>query len=180
MPNLESVRFRLGRFRPSFLPALLIVALAVTGIVTFHAYKASKEHREALESVLSAYMSFAAQRVQEATQQGIQSCAEWLLVPAIRAPKLSLDNVRREGCLVMDGIAFELDLASRRVTTPAELKSDIARWMLDTLPRHPTFEGEGERAIGTIVRASRRPEIVFYILESKDGIPVRAMGIVSH
>jgi signal transduction histidine kinase len=181
LPNLESVRFQLGRFRPSFLPALLTVALAVTGVVTFHAYKASKEHREALESVLSAYMSFAAQRVQEATQQGIQSCAEWLLVPAIKKPELKLDNVLRDGCLVASGgIAFELDLTGRKVTTPAGLNTDLARWLLDTLPRHPTFEGEGERAIGSILRATRRPEIVFYILETRDSVPVRAMGIVSH
>jgi signal transduction histidine kinase len=180
LPNLESVRFQLGRIRPSFLPALLIVALAVTGIVTFHAYKASKEHREALEGVLSAYMSFAAQRVQEATQQGMFSCAEYLLNPALKAAEPTRQQINLDACNVATGATFEMDLEHGKVIGATTLQDDVARWLLDTLPRHPTIEAENERSVGTLIRIAGRPEIVFYLLLSEDNRPVKAVGVVSH
>ena len=180
MPKPNSVRFQLGRFRPSFLPALLSVALGVTGVVTFHAYKASKEHREALESVLSAYMSFAAQRVQEATQQGFASCAEYLLNPVMKAEVPKREQLLFDACLTADAASFELDLANRKVISENRLPAEMAAWLMDTLPRHPVFEGRADRQIGTLIRSVNTPQVVFYVLQVDGGKPVKAIGMVSH
>ena len=91
----------LGRFKSSFLPALLIVALGVTGVVTYQAYRASREHRAVVESVLAAYVSFVADRVQEATQMGMFSCADYWLHPAKNDPA-ALKAIRDEDCGARD------------------------------------------------------------------------------
>jgi hypothetical protein len=64
-------RFNTGRLRSSFLPALLVVALGVTGVVTFHGYTASQKYRAAFETMLAAYVSNVGDDLQAATQAGI-------------------------------------------------------------------------------------------------------------
>ena len=173
-------RLKSGRFSSSFLPALLVVALGVTGTVTYHAYKASREHRAVVESVLNAYVSFVAENMQESTQLGVVSCAEvWLYPVMVGNADTPMDRIRTDGaCGVQDGGRFDIDLT--RHTADSRLPASMVSWLLDTIPHHPTVEYFEHWRIGALTHAiDGRSELISYALRMDGDRPVRAIGFVA-
>ena len=129
MPQPKFDRFDIGRFRSSFLPALLVVALGVTGVVTFQAYKASQEHRAVVESVLNAYVSFVAQEIQQSNEMGLVSCAAIWLYPAMEKNEAAeISHLRVDGsCEEQDGGRFDFDLISGQTRTDRVPPTSILR-----------------------------------------------------
>jgi signal transduction histidine kinase len=180
LPQLSFDRISLGRFRPSFLPALLIVALAVTGTVTLHAYRASKEHRAVVERVLAAYVSFAAQRVQHVTQDGVFSCAEYWLIGVIKSDEPSRTQVRLDACRAASSATFELDLRQQKVISADGIGAELVSWLLDTIPAHPANEVAPNRLLATLVTpTSGKVQLASYIVQLQDRKPVKAIGLIS-
>ena len=52
-----------GRFRSSFMVLLLVVALLLTGVLAFQAYRAEEYHQETAGSILQDYAELAAEEL---------------------------------------------------------------------------------------------------------------------
>ncbi|HEY0670928.1 MAG TPA: HAMP domain-containing sensor histidine kinase [Longimicrobiales bacterium] len=180
MPQAKS-QLSLGRLRSSFLPALLVVALGVTGLVTFQAYQASREHRAVVERVLAAYVSFVADRVQEATQMGMYSCGEYWLYPAITNPDAAMQSIRTDdSCGASDGGRFDLNLHDRQVSAASLTDQRLLHWLLDTIPQNPEHARDPEWHIGFLItEIDGARELVSYAVSKRDGEDVRAVGFVA-
>ena len=173
-------RLTYGRFSSSFLPALLVVALGVTGTVTYHAYKASREHREVVERVLAAYVSFVAEKMQESTQLGVVSCAEvWLYPVMLGKTGASMNQIRADGsCGARDGGRFDIDLT--KGTAASRLPQPIVGWLLDTIPKHPAVDYLEHWRIGSLTyTVDGKPELISYALRVDRDRPVRAIGFIA-
>ena len=173
-------RLKSGRFRSSFLPGLLVVALGVTGVVTYYAYNASRQHREVVERVLTAYVSFVAENMQNSLQLGTFTCAEWWLYPAMLGTTAAdMTQIRVDGkCGVRDGGRFDIDLTKH--TIAATLPAPLQQWLLDTIPKHPTVDYLKHWRIGMLTYpVDGRPELISYALRIEDGRPLRAIGLVA-
>lgn len=181
MPQLKFEWLQLGRFRSSFLPALLVVALGVTGVVTLHGYKASERYRKVAESVLSVYVSIVASNAQQATQLALYSCAELWLHPVMRPTGANLAAIRTDrSCGESDGGRFDLNLEDRSVSASTIDNRDLLTWLLDTIPRHPENPRVPNWEIGTLVKEiNGRNELISYAVEKRDGRDVRAVGLVA-
>jgi signal transduction histidine kinase len=179
LPQPKHDRFHFRRFRSAFLPALLIIALAVTGIVTYHAYQASRQHRAAVERVLAAYVAFVADHVQIATQLGLFSCGEAMLYPVMRGG--GMEDVRIEGlCGESDGGRFEFDLRNGAVTATGNFDSATLRWLLDTIPAAVEQQRSPSWHIGTLVTdIAGNPELVSYAVRKEGNRDVRAVGVLA-
>jgi signal transduction histidine kinase len=173
-------RLNLGRFRSSFLPALLVVALGVTGIVSYQAYKASREHRTVVESVLAAYVSFVARDVQLSTRMSLVNCAEiWLYPMMLGKAAAEMSEIRSDQCGAADGGRFEIDLANGEVRTD-RVSQQLVAWLRDTIPEHPTVEYLRHWQIGLITApVGDRVELISYGLRLENGVARRAIGIVA-
>jgi signal transduction histidine kinase len=181
LPKFLLDRFHIGRFRSSFLPALLVIALGVTGVVSLHGYRASQEHREVVESVLGAYVSFVAKNAQDATEMAIFSCAEIWLHPVGRPGQDAIGFIRTTGeCGEVDGGRFDLDLTKRSVNAATLADQPIMSWLLDTIPGNPEHPRVPGWEIGTLIRpVGGAHELISYAVQKKDGKDVRAIGVVA-
>lgn len=181
MPQPILDRLNLGRLKTSFLPALLVVALGVTGIVTFRGYTAAREYRAAFETILAAYVSNVADDLQEAIQLGINNCTEIWLYPVMdgkQAADMSL--IRADGsCGERDAGRFEIDL--KEITAETQnLSPALTTWLLDTVPRHPTVAYLDHWRIGTLARElNGSTALVSYAVRIENRQPVRAIGFVA-
>ncbi|HEX6064049.1 MAG TPA: HAMP domain-containing sensor histidine kinase, partial [Longimicrobiales bacterium] len=178
-PKLD--RFNFGRFRSSFLPALLVVALGVTGVVTYQAYEATREHRAVAESVLAAYVSFVARDVQQSARGALLNCAEiWLYPVMLEKSRASMSQIRHDGsCGETDGGRFEIDLQTGQTQTD-RLPPQIVAWLRDTIPQHPAVEYLNNWRIGLITASIEgRNELIAYAERRADGKPVSVIGTVA-
>ena len=181
MPQPKFDRFHLDRLRSSFLPALLIVALAVTATVTWHAYRASREHRAVVERVMTAYVSFVAQRVQEATQQAINSCAEYWLYPVRTSAEPAPSQIQiGDGCGATDGGRFQIELNSKRAVSYTGVDQRLISWLADTLQSHPATPVADEWQIGSIIAViDNQSQLISYAAKLQNGKVVTAIGLVA-
>jgi signal transduction histidine kinase len=164
------------------LPTLLVIALGVTGIVTFHAYQASREHRAVVERVLAAYVSFVADRVQESTQMALNSCAEYWLYPVMAQPGQDrASSIRVDGsCGVSDGGRFELDLVNRRIITNEGVNDNLVKWLFATIPSTAEIEFRPGWYIGMLTASVRsRPELITYALFKDGDKQIKSIGFVA-
>ena len=60
-----------GRFRSSFMVLLLVVALLLTGVLAFQAYRAEEYHQETAGSVLQDYAELAAEELSSRVVQQV-------------------------------------------------------------------------------------------------------------
>ncbi len=174
-------RFHLGRFRSYFLPALLVVALGVTGIVTYHAHQASREYRSAFERVLAAYVSNVAEDVQESTQMSMWDCGMGWLYPMMLAKQAAdMTEIRPNGpCTARDGGRFDINLVEGTAQTQS-MQKDVVGWLLDTIPKHPTIQHLEHWRIGALVRSiNGNPELISYAVRVDDGREMRAIGFIA-
>ena len=180
MPHPKLDRFNFGRLRSSFLPALLVVALGVTGVVTYQAYKASRAHRAVAESVLAAYVSFVADHVQLAAQGGLYNCAEIWLYPMMEEKHdANMSQIRPEECGVQDGGRFDIDLV-RNTATGDRIPEPMLAWLQDTVPRNPTIQYLKHWHFGFITASiGGRDELISYAVRVEGHRPVRAIGLIA-
>lgn len=78
MPQPNAILARLGRYRSTLLGALLVVALAVTGVVTLQAYRASRNYKAIVERVLHDYVATAAYQYQQDVSTAMNGCVNAL------------------------------------------------------------------------------------------------------
>ena len=177
-PKLD--RFNFGRFRSSFLPALLVVALGVTGVVTYQAYKASREHRTVAESVLAAWVSFVAEHVQLAAQLGLNNCAEiWFYPMMEKKSDARMSHIRPEECGVKDGGRFDIDLV-RKTAKGDRIPEPMLAWLRDTVPQNPTVPYLKRWHFGFITASIEgRDELISYAVRLERQRPVRAIGFIA-
>ncbi len=181
MPQSKD-RFNLGRLKSSFLPALLVVALGVTGIVTFYAYQASREHRAVVERVLAAYVSFVAERVQESTEMGLYSCSELWLYPVMsKRGDGSAATIRADGsCGERDGGRFELDLQAKRTIASQGIDQALLEWLIQTIPANTEIERVPGWHIGMLTTTiDSRPELISYVVYKEADKEIKAVGFVA-
>ncbi len=180
MPQTKS-RSSAGRFRSSFLPALLVIALGVTGVVTLQAYRASRHHRAVVEQVLAQYVSFVAHNVKGATQAALFSCAEFWLLPALTEVDNAMSELRTdEACGSRDGGRFDLDLRAGRVNNYSGIDADQISWLLDTIPANVEEQRDEFWHIGLIVTPiNGRAELVSYAVKKAGRVEQRAIGFIA-
>jgi signal transduction histidine kinase len=174
-------RLQLGRFRSYFLPALLVVALGVTGFVTHRAYKASLAYRTAVESVLAAYVSNVAEDLRQSTQMSMWDCElVWLYPMMLGKNAADMSLIRPEGtCNAGDGGRFDIDLMHGTARTDG-VPAPIVSWLLDTIPAHPTVEHLKHWRIGMLTRPiNGKSELISYAVRVEDGREVRAIGFIA-
>ena len=78
MPQSNAFLARVSRFRSTLLGALLVIALAVTGIVTLQAYRASKNYKAMVERVLNTYVATAAYEYRGNVSTAMTSCVAYM------------------------------------------------------------------------------------------------------
>ena len=180
MPQPKIDRFNLGRFRSSFLPALLVVALGVTGVVTYQAYEASRKHRAVAESVLAAWVSFVAEHVQLSAQGGLYNCAEiWLYAMMEEKSNANMSQIRVERCGVQDGGRFDIDLVHNKVVGD-RIPKPMLKWLQDTVPQNPTVPYLKRWHFGFITASiGNRDELISYAVRLEGQRPVRAIGFIA-
>jgi signal transduction histidine kinase len=167
----------LGR---SLLPALLVVALGVTGVVSMHGYKASRDHRAAFEKILAAYVSFMGERAQLATEGAIDSCGGYWLGPVIWQDGGVNDIRLDQTCGEKAPGRFELDLAASKVVHADGAARELAPSLLKAIPQNPDIEQRPGWSLGTLTTTiDGRSELVSYVIKRVDNQNVRAVGIVA-
>jgi signal transduction histidine kinase len=179
-PKLDG--YQPGRFRSAALPMLLVIALGVTGIVTYHAYQASREHRAVVERVLAAYVSFVTERVQESTQSALYSCAEMWLHPVMtQRGNDRTSGIRVDGsCGARDGGRFELDLQNHRTIASEGMDQRMLSWLLATIPRTEEIERMPGWHIGMLTTTvGSRPELIPYAVYKQGAKEIKAVGFVA-
>jgi signal transduction histidine kinase len=165
LPKLQIDRFDIGRFRSSFLPALLVVALGVTGVVSLRGYRTAQVLRATLESTLEAYVSFVAEHAQKSTELAIMSCAEFWLAP-VMTPDGGPDDIHlHRQCGEEDGGRFELDITHGSIISATGLAAAHAQFLLETIPDAPRIEPRSGWHMGTLTTViDGRSEIVPYVV----------------
>ena len=180
---LKLDRLNIGRFRSFFLPALLVVALGVTGVVTLHAYKASEKYRAAFEDLLAASVSWVTKSAQTSAEMALYSCVEYWLYP-VMTPKGTgnVDGIRADqSCKEQKGHEFEIDLQNQRAVVARGASKDLVPYLLKSIPSNPEIiERVPNWHLGTLMTSVRgRPELISYAVEKRDGKEVRAIGLVA-
>jgi signal transduction histidine kinase len=163
------------------MPALLLVALGVTGIVTLQAYKASRQHRAVAEQVLNGYVSFVAQNLKTSVQESLYTCAEFWLYPALSNEADAMDKLRTDdACRSADGGRFDLDLRASRVHASRALSEPQLAWLLDTIPGNVEEQYSRQWHIGALIATvNGRSELISYALHKDGGVESRAVGFVA-
>jgi signal transduction histidine kinase len=182
LPQLKLDRFQIGRFRSSFLPALLVIALGVTGVVTVRGYRASQRYRAMTESVLSTYVSFVADNAKNVTEMALFSCGEYWMHPVMRSADPSIAAIRSnvQDCGDRDGGRFDLDLTQGSVAQTSVADKQMLAWLLDTIPANPELNRIPGWELGTLVtNIEGRNELVSYAVQKRGGKDVRAIGFIA-
>jgi signal transduction histidine kinase len=99
----------------------------------------------------------------------------------MRKKKLAdMSQIRSDGsCGERDAGRFDIDLVAMKVEA-TELSPAITRWLLDTIPNHPTAGYLEHWKIGTLARdLDGGPVLISYAVRIEDDRPVRAIGFVA-
>lgn len=137
-----------GRFRSSFMVLLLVVALLLTGVLAFQAYRAEEYHQETAGSILQDYAQLAAEElsarvVQQVDYYGATPLLSYL-GQAVRRPGAPLPTLadaaersRLSQPLALVTAFFSLDLArsagSDGLQVEGPLDPGVLGWIADTV-----------------------------------------------
>ena len=158
------------------------MALAVTGVVTYRAYEASRNYKNIVERVLNDYVAVAAYQLQQSTETAVNSC---LMAWMHDVTDPSLDGKITPGDLaVCDNKGkdrFDYDIASGVVHA---IDRPLAPSILAAIKHDaPQREGADFRygwQLGVLVpRGLAADEFVAYGLKKENGKAVRVVGFVA-
>ena len=142
---------RVARLTPSITAGLILFAVALTALLAYRAFEASRAQKETVERTLRDYAGFAAFQLKNATYGRIagqhrmasDAVLRFINVPGQPAPLSGVERVaeviemRRRQCHCLDTVSFyyRLTFADSSVkTTASELATSAnLRWILDTI-----------------------------------------------
>lgn len=182
MPHSTSFSVRTGRAGPWYLGALLMVALGVTGFVTYRAYMASRQEKAIVERVLREYVSFASYQLQQNTRMGLQSCLHDWLDPMLARRAGDPAHHDAKACGNTTDARFDIDFASGAVTTYGRnaMPRRVLAWLADTIPHHPTVPYVGDWRLAVLAGPDlNTDELIAYAVQLRGQQPVRAVGVVA-
>lgn len=169
-----------NRSRPTILIALLVVALALTGVLAYQALDAGRTHRAAAERALNDYASFAAWQLnQTASQEFLSAMISTFIVPLTRvdpdnpagwpspADFMAASLEPQMPAKYMEGVRFffRFDWRDSAMTVSGQAPSaQVLKWVRDTVSRSP---GRLET-----------PAIRLQAFGSADRSPAKKLGII--
>lgn len=183
MPLQTALFSLVSRIKSSFLGGLLVVALGVTGVVTYHAYRSSVEHKEIVQRVLHDYVTFAAFQLGGSTKTALYNCAkEWFQPVRDGLAPLSMAGVRPNACGAHETGRFEIDLnAARAPIAQGGITSAALAWVADTARTHPLIRYSNDVGFGFLeyAPADGPSNLIVYAAEMHDQRPTHIAGFIS-
>jgi signal transduction histidine kinase len=180
-----------GRFRSSFMVLLLVVALLLTGVLAFQAYRAEEYHQETAGSILQDYAELAVEELSaRVTQQLDYYGATPLLsylgqsVSEPRAPLPTLvdaaERSRLRQPLALVSAFFSIDLAGSDGTdglrVEGTLDPGMRDWVADTVLADLAATADEEWRFRTLFGPAGKGGLVVIYATVQDG--ERPMGVV--
>ncbi len=177
-----------GRFRSSFMVLLLVVALLLTGVLAFQAYRAEEYHQETAGSVLQDYAELAAEElssrvVQQVDYYGATPLLSYLAqsvggqLPTL-ADATERSRLRQPAALV--SAFFRIDLTGPDDTAGLQvegtLEPEARGWLVDTVLADVARTAEEEWRFRTLFGPVGNGGLVVFYAAVQDG--ERPMGVV--
>jgi signal transduction histidine kinase len=168
-----------GRIRSSFMGVLLVIALVVTGVVTYHAYQSSQRHRAIVDRVLHDYVTFASYQLSVSTKLALNSCAKDWFRPIFEGREVDLRDLPLKECANHPAVTFAIDL-ERHVahTRNGRLSQAKISWLEDTIARHPLVPVTRQQGLGVLTDPENGATIIFIAATNKLR-PSRVTGFVA-
>lgn len=184
MPLRSALFSIVGRIRSSFLGGLLVVALGVTGVVTYHAYSASKEYKAIVERVLNDYVTFASYQINNSTRITLYDCARAWFRPIIAGNEQpgAMAAIRSNECGSNASGRFELDLGKglTAAVTTGKLPDGALKWLQDTVPSHPRLPFDDYHSVGVLsYETPVGPELIVYVADLRGSVATHVVGFVA-
>ncbi len=172
-----------GRLRSFSLGALLLVALVVTGFVTWQAYQASRQEKAIVERVLREYVAFASYQLEQNIKTSAYNClGAWFNTVAADAPTGTIADVPLTACGNTGDARFAIDLATGTMQGygSGSVPPALPGWLQDTLPRHPALPFREPWKLGLLVHDKLPSDaVIVYAIRPDATGPGRALGFVS-
>ncbi|HUP90241.1 MAG TPA: HAMP domain-containing sensor histidine kinase [Longimicrobiales bacterium] len=178
MPQPTAILVRFGRYRSTMLGALLVVALAVTGVVTYQAYRASRNYKQIVERVLHDYVATATYQYSQNVSTAVDGCVK-ILFSDLTDPAIGkISNTNLLQCGNQNSDYFEYDFARNEITrsssNSAELIDAIKRAAIRPDLAHTRYQWYSG------VSLTPTSELVAFIVKRDgQGQAVRLAGVVT-
>ncbi len=184
-----------GRFRSPFMVLLLVVALLLTGVLAFQAYRAEEYHQETAGSILQDYAELAAEELSARVGQQVDYYGATPLLSylgqAVRRPGTPLPTLadaaersRLSQPLALVSAFFSIDLAGSdgtdglRVEGP--LDPEVRGWVADTVLTDLAATADEEWRFHTLFGPPGKGDlVVFYATVQAGERPMGVVGFVS-
>ena len=180
-----------GRFRSSFMVLLLVVALLLTGVLAFQAYRAEEYHQETAGSILQDYAELAVEELSARVMQQLDYYGATPLLSYLgqsvsepRAPLPTLadaaERSRLRQPLALVSAFFSIDLAGSDETDGLRVEGTLdpvmRDWIADTVLTDLAATTEEEWRFRTLFGPAGKGGLVVIYATVQDG--ERPMGVV--
>lgn len=171
---------RISWLRSSFLGGLLVIALGVTGVVTYRAYVASREYRAIVERVINDYVAVASYQMMQATEHSMYSCLTTWFRELPRPIAEWENDARLNECGNRNRSRFVFESDSREfITHGGPIPAPLLRWLQDTIPTHATLHWGAGWNLGILSSDKlAADEFIAYAIHSEPGKPNHVIGFI--